>query len=221
MFIGHFALGLAAKKAAPKASLGMLFLGVQFADLLWPVLVLAGIEQVRIAPGDTKFTPLEFISYPYSHSLAFDLIWGMLLGGIYFLLRREAREAIVVGLCVVSHWVLDYISHRADMPLWPGSAKYGLGLWNSVAWTMIVEGAMFAAGAAIYLTCTRAKDKTGTYATWGLLLFLLVVNFANVSGPPPPSVKAVAIMALAMWLLVAWGWWADRHRERRGEGPGR
>lgn len=215
MFIGHFAIGLAAKKAAPRASLGTLFFAAQFADLLWPILVLLGIEVVRIAPGDTKFTPLEFVSYPYSHSLAFELLWAALIGGVYFLVKRQAREAIVVAVCLPTHWLLDYLTHRPDMPIVPGGPRYGVGLWNSMAGTLGVEIALFVIGAGIYLRTTRAKDGTGTYALWALLIFLMGAYLGNLAGPPPPSPKAVATVALAMWLLLPWAAWADRHREVR------
>jgi hypothetical protein len=213
MFIGHFAVGLAAKRVAPRASLGTLFFAVQFADLLWPILVLLGIEVVRIAPGDTKFTPLEFVSYPYSHSLAFELLWAAVIGSCYFFIKRESREAIVVALCVPTHWLLDFVVHRPDLPIIPGGTRYGLGLWNSMAGTLAVEIALFVIGAGIYLRTTRAKDRTGAYALWGLLIFLLVAYIASIPGPPPPSPKAVATLALAMWLLLPWAAWADRHRE--------
>lgn len=215
MFIGHFAVGLAAKKAAPRASLGILFFAAQFADLLWPILVLLGVEQVRIAPGNTKFTPFDFVSYPYSHSLAFELLWAALIGGAYFFVKRQAREAIVIALCVPTHWLLDFLTHRPDMPIIPGGARYGLGLWNSLWGTLAVEIALFAIGVAIYLRATRAKDRTGTYALWALLVFLIVAYLGNIAGPPPPSSKAVATMALSMWLLLPWAAWADRHREVR------
>ncbi len=130
MFIGHFALGFAAKRAAPRLSLATLFAAAQFADLLWPFLLAAGVEQVRIVPGITAFTPLDFISYPYSHSLLALVIWGVLFGAICAVIVRDRRVMLVVAALVVSHWVLDWITHRPDMPLYPGSVKVGLGLWN-------------------------------------------------------------------------------------------
>jgi len=155
MFLGHFGVAMAAKKAAPKASLGTLVLAAQFADLLWPVFLLLGWERVRIAPGITRVTPLDFVSYPWSHSLLMDLAWGTALGAVYFALRRDGRGAWVVGACVPSHWVLDWIAHRPDMPLYPGGPRFGLGLWNSVPATLVVELVLFVAGAAIYLIATR------------------------------------------------------------------
>ena len=214
MFIGHFALAFAARSAAPTVSLGTLFVAAQLADLVWPVLVLAGVERFEIRPGITAVTPLDFIHYPWSHSLVALLAWGAAFGIGYRLLRgASGRAALVIAALVVSHWVLDVVTHRPDMPLAPGdSHRLGLGLWNSVAATAIVEVGLFAACLAVYARTTRALDRTGRFALAGLVAFLLAVYAANLLGPPPPSVQAVAWSALAMWLLVAWGYWIDRHR---------
>lgn len=214
MFLGHFALAFAAKKAAPAISLGMLFVAAQLADLLWPALVLAGVEQVRIAPGITAVTPLDFVRYPYSHSLAALLAWGVVLGFGYRIVRGGgARAWAILAALVASHWVLDAIVHRPDLPLVPGSgARAGLGLWDSVPASMALELALFAAGIAIYARGTRAADRVGRLAFVGLVAFLLVVYAGSVFGPPPPSPQAVAWTAMSMWLLVAWGHWIDKHR---------
>ncbi len=207
MFVGHFAVGFAAKRAAPRTSLAWLFAAAQLADLLWPVLLAVGLEQVRIDPGNTAFTPLDFVSYPYSHSLALLAMWGLALA----LLVRSAP--LVVALLVVSHWVLDWITHRPDLPLYPGSAPHGLGLWNSVPATLAIELAMFAVGAWIYATSTRPRDAIGRWAFVGFVALLLVIEAANAFGPPPPSTRAIWMAALiAGALLIAWSWWFDAHR---------
>jgi hypothetical protein len=213
VFIGHFGAGLAAKALATRVSLGSLFLAAQLIDLLWPTLLLLGLERVRIAPGITAVTPLDFEHYPFTHSLAAVLLWGFLFGLAYLGLKRYPRGAIVLGALVVSHWLLDLVVHRPDLPLYPGSAKVGLGLWDSVAGTLIVELAVFGLGAALYLKTTRSKDRIGAWALWSLLGFLLLVHLGNLLGPPPPSVTAVAWVGQAQWLLVLWGYWIDRHRE--------
>jgi hypothetical protein len=214
MFIGHFAVAFAAKKAAPAVSLGSLFLACQLADLVWPTLVLAGVERVEVRPGITVVTPLDFVHYPWSHSLIALLVWGAAFGLAYKLLRRSAGTApLVLGALVVSHWVLDFVSHRPDMPLtWTGPERLGLGLWNSLPATLAVEMLLFALGVVIYQRSTAPKDRTGTLAFAGLVAFLLIVYLASLFGPPPPSAAAVAWSAQAMWLLVAWGYWIDRHR---------
>ncbi len=213
MFIGHFGLALAAKKAAPRTSLGTTFLASEWIDGLWPIFLLLGIETVKIAPGDTAFTPLEFTSYPYSHSLLMVGVWGLLLGLAYFAIRRSRRGALVVGLLVVSHWVLDWITHRPDLPLLPGgAAREGLGLWNSVIGTLIIESAIFLIGLVIYLRSTRALDRVGSLAFWALVVVLVGAYLASVFGTPPPNEKALAWTALSGWLFPVWGWWIDRHR---------
>jgi membrane-bound metal-dependent hydrolase YbcI (DUF457 family) len=215
MFIGHFALAFAAKRVAPKASLGTLFAASQLLDLIWPPLVLLGVEEVRIDPGNTAVTPLDFAHYPWSHSLDMAIFWGALFGAGYFVIRRDGVVAAWLGLLVVSHWVLDWIVHRPDLPLWPHGPKVGLQLWNSLAGTLTVEGGLFALGVWAYGAGTVPRDRTGVVALWSLVGFLAVIYLGNLFGPPPPSATAVAASGLAIWLLVAWAAWADRHRLAR------
>ena len=219
MLLGHFGIALAAKKAAPHVSLGTLFLAAQLVDFAWPVYLLAGWEEVRVAPGITRVAPLEFVSYPYTHSLLAVALWGAKLGAAYWLIRRRAPRAALtacfLAALVVSHWILDWFVHIPDLLLTPwGSAKYGLGLWNSVPLTALLEFGVLAAGLALYLSVTRAKDSRGRYALWALV-GLLVVAWVSQFGPPPPGERAVAFGALLMWLTVPWGVWADRHRSSR------
>src|ERR1035437_3541652 len=121
MFIGHFGTGLAAKKIDEGPSLGTLLLAAQFVDLLWSFFILAGIEKVKIAPGDTVFTPLNFVYYPFSHSLLGAIFWALLFGAVYYLVKKNFRTSVLLGVLVVGHWVLDFISHRADLQLVPWS----------------------------------------------------------------------------------------------------
>jgi hypothetical protein len=215
VFIGHFAVAFAAKRAAPSVSLGTLFVACELVDLIWPVFVLAGIETVRISPGNTAFTPLEFIHYPWTHSLAMGVLWALFLGTLYFLLRKNMRGAIVVGAVVLSHWLLDALVHRPDLPLAPGGeARIGLGLWNSVPGTLALEGAMFVAALALYLKNTRARDRIGSAGFWALIAFLLAAYCGAAFGPPPPNVETVAWAGIAGGALTAaWGYWLDRHRQ--------
>lgn len=170
---------------------------------------------MRIAPGITAVTPLDFEHYPYTHSLLAAALWALGFAILYVALMRYRRGALVVFALVVSHWLLDLVVHRPDLPLYPGSAVVGLGLWNSVPWTLAVEFALLAAGAALYARCTQALDRTGAWALWALLAFLAAIQLANVLGPPPPSVAAIAWVGQAQWLLVLWGYWIDRHRTTR------
>ena len=214
MFLGHFGLAFATKPAAPAVSLGTLFLACQFADLLWPVLLLAGVERVAIDPGNTAFTPLAFEHYPYSHSLLTLAGWGVLVAVLYRALGRvSARAAVIVGLLVWSHWWLDVVMHRPDLPLRPGGdARLGLGLWNSVPGTLVVETLLFGAGVLLYTRGTCARDRAGSIGLWSLVAVLFAINLANAFGPPPPSATAIAIAGLAMWIFVWWGYYVDRHR---------
>lgn len=216
MFIGHFGLAFAAKRLAPRTSLGTLGAASQWVDLLWPVLVLAGIEEVRIAPGDTAYTPLAFVHYPWTHSLLMAVGWGLLAGLACRLATRERRAAWVVGALVTSHWVLDFATHRPDLPIVPwGGAKVGLGLWDHVAATVAVEGAIFAAGVILYATGTRPRRRAGSIALWALVAFLVAMTVANQFSTPPGE-AAVAWGTLAMWLIVAWMAWVDRLRQPAG-----
>jgi len=207
VFIGHAALAMAAKPLAPRAHLGVALAATYWLDIVWPLLVLAGIERVEIAAGDTAFTPLNFVYYPWTHSLVAALVWAMLFGAVCWKLGR--RAALVMGALVFSHWVLDALSHRPDLPLWPGSGtRVGLGLWNSVAGTLALESAMFIAGAVIYVR-TSGRASVGF---WALIAFFVLAYLGAAFGPPPPSAQAVAWTGLAFWVLPAWGWWIDRRR---------
>ncbi len=213
MFIGHFGVALAAKKVNKEPSLGTFFIAAQFIDLLWPIFLLLGIESVKISPGDTAFTPLEFIYYPFSHSLLGVLFWGILLGVIYYLIKKNYKASMLLGALVLSHWVFDFITHKPDLPLFPwGELKVGLGLWNSVLFTVIVEVAIFVAGLLIYFKTTKAVNKKGRFGFWGLMIFLALIYIMNMSGDPPPSVDAIAYIGLLQWLLVAWAYWIDKNR---------
>jgi len=215
VFIGHIAVGLAAKRVAPRASLAVLMAAPLWLDLLWPFLVLAGVEVVRIEPGATAFTPLDFAWYPWSHSLALTLFWAALFGGIYRVVTGYAAGAAAVAVGVASHWVLDLATHRPDLPLWPGGVRVGLGLWRSVPGTIVIEGALFAAGVALYAGATRPRNRAGVVALWALVAFVSVIYVANLLGPPPPSARAVGTLALAQWLFVPWAALIDRNRELR------
>lgn len=212
MFIGHFGLALAAKKVAPKPSLGTLVLAAQLVDGVWPIFLLLGWETVEIVPGITTVTPLDFTSYPYTHSLVAGVVWGGLLGGAYYALRRDRSGALWIAALVVSHWFLDLAVHRPDLPLWPGGSRFGLGLWNSLPATLALEFGLFGAGLWIYARATRGRDRWGDVLLWLFAVTLVVIYFGAVFGPRPPSVRVLAMSGLAGWLFVGWGYWIDTHR---------
>jgi membrane-bound metal-dependent hydrolase YbcI (DUF457 family) len=214
MFLGHYGVAFAAKRAAPRTSLGALTFAAQFLDELWPILLLLGVEQVRIVPGLMAANPLDFVYYPYSHSLLMAVIWGILVAGAYFLLKRNGRGALIMGALVVSHWFLDLPMHRPDLPLWPGasSPKVGWGLWNSITATYVIEFAIYAIGIALYLRATRARDRIGSWGLWAYILVLAIL----LSNGPAPNERTLAWSALGIWLFVPWAWWVDKHREYVG-----
>jgi membrane-bound metal-dependent hydrolase YbcI (DUF457 family) len=216
VFIGHFAVGFASKRAAPRASLGVLMAAPLFLDLIWPIFLVAGVESVRIDPGNTAFTPLDLHDYPWSHSLATSIAWSLVLAALFWAATRYWRGAVVVAVGVFSHFVLDFVTHRPDMPLYPGSATWvGLGLWNSRGATLAVEVPLFAVGVAIYARTTRALNWRGVLAFWSLVAFVVVMYVATAFGPPPPSADVIKYGGLTGWLFVPWAWWIDRNRDLR------
>ncbi|MEO8578195.1 MAG: metal-dependent hydrolase [Gemmatimonadales bacterium] len=222
MFIGHFAVGMAGKKFAPGASLPSLWLAAMFADILWPILIAIGAEQVRIVPGNTAYTPLDFVSYPWSHSLLMLIVWGALFAAFFRNEPGGKRIGLVLGSLVVSHWVLDWITHRPDMPLWPYGPKFGLGLWENIPATMAVELTMFAVGVWMYLKSTWERDEIGKWGFWAVILFLFVAYvFDSFNRNPPGSVgflwvSTLVVMAFMLGLAV----WIENHRDPRYDAEG-
>lgn len=214
MFIGHFGLGFGAKKTASTISLGTLFIAVQFLDLLWPVLLLLNVEHAGIKPGTGHSQPIDFTDYPISHSLAMVIVWAFFFGFIYWLLKKNIKNALILGLCVISHWVLDLIVHLPDLPLYPGSHAPLLGfkLWNSFWGTLLMEGGIFIAGLILYIRSTRAKNNQGWIGLWILAGLLLISHTANLLGPPPPSMNGIAWAGNLQWLFVILAYWTDYNR---------
>lgn len=216
MFIGHFGLSFAAKKAAPKVSLATLFIATQFVDILWPILVLSNMETVTITPGYTKMNAFEFLHFPYTHSLFMGLVWCIITALLYFFFKKHIRGAVVVGLCVLSHWFLDLIVHIKDLPITLfGDTKVGYGLWNYLAATVVIETIVFFAGLFFYTSMTKAKNKKGTWGLWSLVLFLLLISLNNTFGPAPRQVDATLLISLIilMAVLVVLAGWVDKNRE--------
>jgi membrane-bound metal-dependent hydrolase YbcI (DUF457 family) len=216
MFIGHNAVGFASKRAAPRTSLGWLMAAPMLLDLIWPVLLLLGIEHVGIRPAPaTRFEVLDFYDYPWSHSLLTAVILGAMFGGAYWLRTRYRAGAIILFAGVVSHWVFDFFTHLPDLPLYPGGPKVGLSLWSSVAATVVVEVLLYAAGIAIYIRTTRARDRIGSIALWSLIALLAAIYAGQFFGPPPQDTRQIAWVTMTLWLIPFWAAWIDRHREVR------
>ena len=215
MFVGHLAVALGAKKVEPQIPLGAAVAAAFGLDLLWPFLLLAGLEVVRVSPNATAFTHLAFDSYPWSHSLAMVVLWSVLAAAVARRLLGSWRAGVIIGVLVLSHWALDLVTHRPDLPLWPGGPVWGLGLWNSIIGTIALEGAMLGAGLFIYLSLTSAKDKIGSFGLYSLVALCTVMWISQPWAPVPPSASAVAGGALILWLLPLWSHWAEKHRETR------
>ena len=161
---------------------------LSFPILLWPIFLILGIEHARINPGNTAFTPIDFYDYPLSHSLLMSVVWSILFGGIFFYLKKNLRNSIIVGCTVFSHWLLDFLSHKPDLSLAPRINIFlGLGLWNSLVGTICIEGFLFIGAVYIYVRTTNSRDRIGDYAFWGLVALLLISFIANITSPPPPS----------------------------------
>jgi hypothetical protein len=218
MFAGHAALAFACRRPARDVSLGVLVAASFGLDLIWPIFVLLGVERVAIDPGNTAFTALDFQSYPWTHSLLLSVCWALVAGVVTWGLSRRAAGSLIVSALVLSHWLLDFVTHRPDLPIWPGSSApmAGLGLWNSIAGTLLVEGSLFAGSIWLYARATRPRDRAGSIGMWSFAALVGVIWVSGPFSPPPPSADAVAVVALAVWLLPLWAWWFDRHREPRG-----
>ena len=213
MFVGHTAVAMAAKSRARGVSLGYFMIAAFALDLLWPLFLLAGVEEVRIVPHATAFNGLEFVSYPWSHSLVMAILWGLCAFAVTRWRRGPASLGWLLAGVVVSHWVLDFVTHVQDLPLWPGpSPRLGLRLWDSIPGTLLVEGALFAMGVTLYLHGTRSRDWVGHAGLWGFVLTSTAMWAAGPWSALPPSPRALAFFSLGVWALVAWAWWADAHR---------
>jgi len=212
MLLGHYGVAFGAKRALPRTSLGTLVLAAQLLDELWPIFLVLGIERARPAPGLMAANSLEFVYYPFSHSLAAAIVWSLLLGGAYYGLRHDRRSATIIGVLVLSHWILDLPMHAPDLQLWPGSSVHvGLGAWRSIPLTIVLELAVFVPGLVMYLRATRARDRIGSWALWAMVILLVVIFFSGFSSAPPPE-SAIGYEALGLWVFVPWGYWIDRHR---------
>lgn len=218
MFLGHYALALGAKRVTPRTSLGVLFAAAQLPDLLWPLFLILGWE--RIGPGTSGFLSISFTYYPWSHSLLLVVGWSVLAALFYFAITRDLRGSSIVALLGVSHWVLDYVTHLPDLPLYPGGPLVGLGLWKSTTATVVIEGLMWIAGIAMYVKATRARDRIGSYGFWVLMLVLTLIYVSSTTSPAPSNLSSVGWMALVgLWLVPVLAAWIDAHRDANNGVP--
>jgi hypothetical protein len=217
MFLGHYGVAFALKRAEPKLSLGTLCVAVQLADLLWGIFVLLGWEHARIVPGYTPVTPLEFLDYPISHSLVAAVTWGVVAAALYYSwptrdTTRHWQAAAIVGVAVFSHYPLDVLVHLPDLPLAGNdSPKLGLGLWNHPTATMVAELLTFGIGLALYVTLRSHRHPVRLGRLAVLAIVLLGTYFASLYGPLPPNMATVAVSGIVFFLAVAaLAGWADR-----------
>jgi len=201
MFVGHYGVSFAAKKLDPRIPLWHLFIAVQWLDVVWAPLVLLGVERVRIVPGITASNPLDLYYMPYTHSLVAALLWSAAAFGLYRVVsrRREGTAAIVIAGAVFSHWVLDFVVHRPDLPLYDDTAKVGLGLWNFAALAFAVEAALFFGGMYLYFRTGVARRLP--IIVFGLLM--LAMHAVTFFGAPPASDRAAAVAALTAYAVFA------------------
>ena len=219
MFVGHIAIGFAAKPVAPRTSLGTLVLAALWLDVLIWLFVLIGVEHVAVKPGITVTNALDLYDYPWSHSLLMSLIWGALFAGVYYAVGRYRRGTLLIFAAVVSHWVLDFVSHRPDMPLAPGVHRYyGLGLYNSRVGMLLVEGLLWVAGIVLYLRATRSRKRAGLWTLYVGALILTWLWIASLSGAPPRvSMVTMGIIDLIfLAIVVSWAYVVDKFRMSAG-----
>lgn len=215
MFVGHYGPSFAGKTLKKSIPLSVLFVSVQLLDVFWSVLVLLGIEKVRIIPGITRTNPLDLYFMPYTHSLDGAIIWALVAGVVYWLCRRRNgwAAAAVVSAAVFSHWILDLIVHRPDLPLYDNTLKVGFGLWNYPLLALSLELAFLFGGIYLYFRTTEAVTSIGRY---GMVVFGLVMACVQVVvffGPPPASDRAAAITALALYsVFAAAAYWLEKKR---------
>ena len=213
MFLGHIAVGFVGKRFAPRVSLATLLFAPIFLDLLWPIFLLLGWERVRIDPGNTAFTPLDFQHYPWSHSLLMTLVWAGLVAIVFLAMTRDDRGAAWLGMAVTSHWVLDWFTHGADLPLWPGGPRVGFGLWHSPVATVIIEVSGFLAALWLYLRMTRPRGWRGRFSLWSLVVALALIYLADLQPlPVGANEHAIAVAGLLGWLFIPWAWWIESTR---------
>ena len=199
MFVGHYGISFAAKKDEPAIPLWVLFIAVQLLDVLWAPFVLLGIEKVRIVPGITTSNPLDLYYMPYTHSLLAAIAWSLVAFLVYRAVRPvPSRAAAIVGLAVFSHWVLDFLVHRPDLPLYDNTAKVGLGLWNLPAVALGLEALLLFGAMWLYL---RHRARRTAMLVFGVVM--LAIQAYVFFGPPPTSDKAAAATALIAYAVFA------------------
>ena len=216
MFIGHYGPALAAKPASKPIPLWLLFVAVQFMDVVWSLFVFLGVEKLRIVPGFTAMNPLDLYFMPYTHGLLGSLALSALLGGAgeYFI-PQKGRTFLIVGACVFSHWILDLIVHVPDLPLIGDRMKVGFGLWRWRDISLAAEFVTLFAGVFIFLRNAPTTDRSSNVRLWALVGWLAIAQIFSTFGPQPATPQIAAAMALGAYTVFAlFAWQVDRARDR-------
>jgi len=208
VFVGHYSASFAGRATEKRIPLWLLFLAVQWIDVMWSIFVLLGIEKVRIVPGITASNPLDLYYMPYTHSLLGVLCWSLLAYLVcQFVPRfRGTRTGLILAAAVFSHWVLDLIVHRPDLSLYASVGKMGFGLWNYRGAAFALEMAVLFGGAAILYRTAAHRGRLV-----GFVVFLAALQvFGTFFFPPPPSDHSAAMTALISYIVLALiAWWMD------------
>ncbi len=204
MFVGHYSVAFALKTERNKIPLWVLFVAVQFLDYIWATLVLLGIEKLRVIKGFTAGSMLDSYYHPYSHSLIAAVLWSSvaaigykpLCSWLGYSYRRSA--ALVVGVAVFSHWILDLVAHPRDLPIYDNRWKVGFGFWNYRELEFGLEITLLAAGIIFYLT-RNAMSAARKGAVIGFGVALVVVQIGDTFVPRVPlSDRATA---MGVWIF--------------------
>jgi len=202
MFVGHYGVSFAARPAGPRVPLWVWFIAVQWLDVVWSVLILLGIEKMRIAPGFTEANPYDLYYMPYTHGLPGAIVLSLILGAVVALFSSEKRGAtfLLVAAAVFSHWILDLVVHTPDLPLYDNTAKVGFGLWRHVVFSFPLEIGLLLVGAWLY---ARTVTFRHPFVFWGFVLFLGAMQVYANFGPPPASTDSMAVMAFGFYVVLA------------------
>jgi hypothetical protein len=205
MFVGHYGVSFAMQPAARRVPLWVWFIAVQWLDVVWSLLVLLGVEKLRIVPGFTQANALDLYYMPFTHGLPGSIVLSLIFGAIValFTAGNRLKTALLVAAASFSHWVLDLIVHTPDLPLYDNSAKVGFGLWRNVALSFPLELAILVIGALIYARATKFKSAKGPYVFWGFICLLAVVQVGANFGPLPTSSQTMAITGFVFYAVLA------------------
>jgi len=224
VFVGHYGPAYALQPAANVVPLWVFALAVQWLDLAWSVFILLGIEKAQVLPQSIGLAPLDLHTMPYSHSLVAAVLWAIGFGGIGAVIWRRAgpeRVFLALAAAVLSHWVLDFLVHRTDLPLWPGGPEVGLALWNQTTLAVLLELVLLAVGLVLYVRITQPKGMVGEFAPPIVGMLTMFAFFTHIMSPPPKSAAHLAAMALATYaVFIALAAWLDHTREPKTETAG-